>query len=117
MKKLRSFGALTASSTAVLCSALLVFPMQVAAAPRAAAAPTGFVTASGTQLTVQGKPYKFAGYNLPCANPETLVQSGNLDFYLNDIQQNSAANLVRVWFFQSEGGPGNWTDFDTVISD
>jgi hypothetical protein len=100
----------------VLCSALLVFPLQVAAAPRAAATTSGFVTATGTQLSVQGKPWKFAGYNLPCANPEQLVTDGSLNFYLDDIQQNSGANLVRVWFFQSEGGPGNWTAFDTIIA-
>jgi hypothetical protein len=115
VKKLPSFGLLAASSAALLCSALLLFPLRVAAAPRVAAT-TGFVTANGTQLSVRGKPWKFAGYNLPCANPERLVQDGSLDYYLNDIQQNSGANLVRVWFFQSEGGPGNWTDFDTVIS-
>jgi hypothetical protein len=115
MKKLSGFGLLAASSAALLCSALLVFPLRVAATPRAAAT-TGFVTASGTELSVRGKPWKFAGYNLPCANPERLIQDGSLDYYLNDIQLNSGANLVRVWFFQSEGGPGNWTDFDTVIS-
>jgi hypothetical protein len=74
------------------------------------------VAASGSELTVNGQPWKFAGYNLPCANPEQLVQSGSLDYYLNDIQQNSGANLVRVWFFQSEGGPGNWANFDAIIA-
>ena len=77
---------------------------------------SGYVTATGTQLTVNGKPWKFAGYNLPCANSVDLAQSGNLDYYLNDIQTNSSANVIRVWFFQSEGGPGNWTLFDDVIS-
>jgi hypothetical protein len=66
-------------------------------------------------LTVGGQPWKFAGYNLPCANPFQLTDS-ELGYYLDDIQQNSAANAIRVWFFQSQGGPGNWTNFDRVIA-
>lgn len=77
---------------------------------------SGLVAASGTRLIVKGRPWKFAGYNLPCANAVDLAQSGSLDYYLNDIQANSSANVIRVWFFQSEGGPGNWTLFDDVIN-
>ena len=60
-------------------------------------------------------PGEFAGYNLPCANPFDLPAAA-LDYYLDDIQTNSGANVVRVWFFQSDGGPGNWAPFDQVIS-
>jgi hypothetical protein len=96
---------------------LLAFGAPAGAAPKApkAATPTGFVTAHGTELEVNGQPWKFAGYNLPCANPFTLSPS-QLGFYLDDIQQNSGANTIRVWFYQSQGGPKNWTAFDAVIS-
>lgn len=76
---------------------------------------TGFVSAKGTELVVGGQPWKFAGYNLPCAN-STDLSSGALNYYLEDIQQNSGANTIRVWFFQSLGGPGNWSGFDNVIA-
>jgi hypothetical protein len=75
----------------------------------------GFVTRSATQLVVNGQPWKFAGYNLPCAQPFTL-STGELGSYLDDIQNNSNANTVRMWFFQSNGGPGNWAPFDNVIA-
>jgi hypothetical protein len=80
-----------------------------------AATTSGFVASHGTELTVNGQPWKFAGYNLPCANPFDLTAS-SLSYYLQDIQANSHANVIRVWFYQSEGGPGNWTAFDAVIS-
>jgi hypothetical protein len=76
---------------------------------------TGFVARSGTQLAVDGQAWKFAGYNLPCAQPFTLTDA-ELGSYLDDIQLNSGANTVRVWFFQSNGGPGNWAPFDRVIA-
>jgi mannan endo-1,4-beta-mannosidase len=96
----------------LFCSMLLAFGAPV---PSAVAATSGFVTAHGTELQVNGQPWKFAGYNLPCANPFAL-SDGALGVYLNDVQQVSGANAIRVWFFQSQGGPGNWTNFDRVIS-
>jgi hypothetical protein len=76
---------------------------------------TGFVTRAGTQLVVNGQPWRFAGYNLPCAQPFTLTDV-DLGAYLDNIQNNSSANTVRTWFFQSNGGPGNWASFDRVIA-
>jgi mannan endo-1,4-beta-mannosidase len=106
-----------ALGTVALCSALLAFiaPRPVFAATKPLTTTSGLVAAKGTELTVDGQPWKFAGYNLPCANPFDLSAS-QLDYYLDDIQQNSGANVIRVWFFQSQGGPGNWTGFDRVIS-
>jgi hypothetical protein len=83
----------------------------------AASAPTtGFVQRSGTQLVVGGKPWKFAGYNLPCAQPFQAVTDGSLGYYLDTISISSGVNAVRVWFFQSNGGPTNWAPFDAVIA-
>ena len=77
---------------------------------------TGYVTAAGSKLMVGSVPWKMAGYNLPCSNSTALEQSGGLGYYLDDIKQNSGANVIRVWFYQSLGGPGNWTTFDGIIS-
>jgi hypothetical protein len=66
-------------------------------------------------LTVNGQPWKFAGYNLPCANPFVLSDA-QLGYYLDNIKTNSGANAIRVWFFQSQGGPGNWKNFDRVMA-
>jgi hypothetical protein len=118
----------TAVGSAIL--ALCVLARATAGVSAAQAAPptgptSGFVARSGTQLTVNGQPWKFAGYNLPCAQPFTLTEA-ELGSYLDDIQQNSGANTVRVWFFQSNGGPDNagpnigpadsWAPFDQVIA-
>jgi hypothetical protein len=114
----RRKGAWAALSAAVLCSTLLAFGASAGAATGTTATtnPTsGFVAAKGTELVVKGQPWKFAGYNIPCANPFDLTSSA-LAYYLNDIQQNSGANVIRVWFFQSQGGPGNWANFDRVIA-
>ncbi len=112
----------SALSTLVLCGALSVVawvsPAAAAGNARASATTSsggGFVTRTGTELTLNGQPWKFAGYNLPCANPYDLSTAA-LDYYLNDIKTNSGANVVRVWFFQSDGGPGNWAPFNRVIS-
>jgi hypothetical protein len=44
------------------------------------------------------------------------MSDSQLAYYLDNIQQNSEANTIRVWFFQSQGGPGKWTNFDRVIA-
>jgi hypothetical protein len=74
----------------------------------------GFVQRSGTQLTVDGRPWHFIGYNLPCANP-FVMEDAQLAHYLDLVQQDSGANTIRVWFFQTNGGPGNWAPFDRVL--
>jgi hypothetical protein len=86
------------------------------AQPKLAAPTTGFVQRKGTQLVVGGQPWKFAGYNFPCAQPFQAVTDGSLGYFLDNISINSSANAVRVWFFQSNGGPANWAPFDQVIA-
>jgi hypothetical protein len=76
---------------------------------------TGFVRRNGRELTVDGKPWRFVGYNLPCANPFVLDEAA-LGLYLDTIQQASGANVIRAWFFQTNGGPQNWTPFDRVVT-
>ena len=96
----------------------LMLPSAAAHASPAALntpAPTGLVTADGTSLMVNGRPWKFVGYNMPCAQPFLLNQQ-ELQYEMADIANNSGANAVRVWFFQRNGGPGNWAPFDQVVA-
>jgi hypothetical protein len=102
------FGAVT--TTPALASDSITASMSTVAART-----PGFVSRSGDQLMLNGKPWMFAGYNLPCANPFVLSDAA-LGFYLDNIKLNSGANAIRVWFFQSQGGPGNWTNFNRVLS-
>jgi hypothetical protein len=74
-----------------------------------------FVTRSGAQLTVDGAPWRFAGYNLPCANPFVMT-ADEVAHYVDVVQQDSGANVIRAWFYQTNGGPGNWAPFDRVLA-
>ncbi len=99
----------------LLCgSAGLAIPLSAATTTTAAAGPA-FVTRAGTQLQVAGAPWRFAGYNLPCAQP-FLLTADELGFYLDGIKATSGANVIRAWFFQTNGGPGNWEPFDRVVA-
>jgi mannan endo-1,4-beta-mannosidase len=98
---------------------LTVVPTVSAAAPRQAAAvsASGFVGRNGTQLVLDGQPWNFAGYNLPCQQPFTM-SSAQLQYYFEDIAINSRANVVRMWWFQSDMGTGAnpWAPFDQVVA-
>src|SRR5262249_42842765 len=71
---------------------------------------TSFVKRNGSELTLDGQPWRFVGYNLPCANPFVL-DDGGLGLYLDTVQQASGANVIRAWFFQKNGGPPDWGPF------
>jgi hypothetical protein len=101
-----------------LTAAFMAVPVMGAAAARpASAATTGFVGRSGTQLSVNGQPWNFAGYNLPCQQP-FLLSAASLQYYFEDIALNSKANVVRMWWFQSDLGTGAnpWAPFDQVVA-
>jgi len=66
-------------------------------------------------LQVGGRAWRFAGYNLPCAQP-FLMTDGELGAYLDAVRFASKGNVLRAWFFQSNGGPGNWAKFDRVVA-
>ena len=101
-----------------------------AAAPGPPATPHGqlvsaspFVTANGTSLALNGRPWTFTGYNayqLPsvaggyqCGG---TVSDAALGAILDQMKQKSSSAVVRTWFFQSYGGPGNWSQFDRVLN-
>jgi hypothetical protein len=99
---------------AFLLLALGVTPVA-AAAPRAQVSPTGFVSRSGSKLVAGGHQWTFLGYNLPCNQPFQLP-SAQQGYFLSSVATASGANAIRVWMFQSNGGPGNWGPFDQLIA-
>jgi mannan endo-1,4-beta-mannosidase len=89
--------------------------------PRGTAPPKGFVRAEGTDLVLDGKPYRFSGFNIYNANSRWncghVMVGGGLDRALTDI--GAGAEVVRTWFFQSlatTGGERDWTAFDETLA-
>ena len=84
--------------------------------------PSGFVTRSGTQLSLNGSPYRFTGLNIYNANSMnncwyTLGSGSSLDSSLADIGAGKEA--FRAWFFQYEAtqnGVRDWTAFDHTLA-
>jgi hypothetical protein len=105
--------------------------VSVAAAASPATASTAFVGRSGSTLTLNGKPWRFVGFN----NYQLTSQPGGA-FYcgrtidqttLNSILQdarNSGASVIRTWFFQSyydlnahgQTITPSWSAFDRVLT-
>jgi mannan endo-1,4-beta-mannosidase len=88
------------------------------------AASTGFVTANGTHLAVNGKPWYFTGYDvyrLPSLTVGNQFNCGGLfgtnwlDQILDEMKASSGATVVRTWFFQSYSG-ANYAQFDAVLA-
>src|SRR5262249_5606285 len=94
----------------------------------AKAAPANKVTRNGTQLLVNGQPYRMVGFGMwPmaisswCRPPDYDGRSvANLPQYLADIRQTAPhVNSVRVWFFQQfalNGGNWDYSGFDACLS-
>jgi hypothetical protein len=85
--------------------------------------PPGFVRANGTQLTINDTPWQFVGYNdyrltssdpgHQCGGPLSDAEVGAA---LDGMRTQSGAIVVRTWFMQAYGGPGDWTQFDRVLA-
>ncbi|MDQ6846883.1 MAG: glycoside hydrolase family 5 protein [Candidatus Dormibacteraeota bacterium] len=93
------------------------------ARPPAGAGGSGLVSRNGTSLLLNGTPWQFAGYDdyrLTSASPghQCGGAQSNADVAaaLDEIHNNSGATVVRTWFMQAYGGPGNWSQFDRVLS-
>src|SRR5215510_13175781 len=90
----------------------------------AKAAPANKVTRNGTQLLLNGQPYRMVGFGMwPmaisswCRPPDYDGRSvANLPQYLADIRQTAPhVNSVRVWFFQQfalNNGSWDYSGFD-----
>jgi hypothetical protein len=83
----------------------------------------GFVKRVGTQLFVDGSPYRFTGLNIYNANSRDNCwyslgfDDGSLDASLSAI--GPAQNAFRAWFFQSlatRNGLRDWSAFDHTLA-
>ena len=97
----------------ILLVLVALLPMAGRATAQTLSGP-GFVSARGTRLTVNGHRWRFVGYNMPCAQPFILGDSQ--PFVFQSIATSSGATALRMWFFQSNGGPTNWAPFDEAIA-
>ena len=95
-------------------------PLAVAAQTTA---PTGFVTRVGTQLMLDGRPFRFTGLNIYNANSRDncWYSMGNDDDVLDTSLAaiGPAQNVFRSWFFQrlaTRGGIRDWSAFDHTLA-
>jgi hypothetical protein len=63
---------------------------------------------------MNGTPFRFGGFNLPCANPFVMTE-GDFSHYLDVVKGDAGATTIRMWFFQKNAGPTNWEPFDRVV--
>jgi mannan endo-1,4-beta-mannosidase len=112
------FGMTRRACVAAIATA--TFSMLVAGSPSAASTES-FVTRSGSQLSLDGKPFRFTGINVYNAVNSNLcwypLASGPL---LDDslTAMGPGVQVVRGWFFQNFAtinGARDWTAFDHVL--
>jgi plastocyanin len=94
---------------------------QATSDPSNAVTPMGFVTRSGTQLLLDGQPYRPIGLNIYNANSNGWcwyqMNGSILDDSLSAI--GSGKNAMRAWFFQqlaTTNGSRDWTAFDRTLA-
>lgn len=86
----------------------------------ACAAPSTFVQRSGAKLAVDGKPFRFVGFNLYDAaasdiyscSPSTRLDDAGLARALAYIHDQAGATVVRFWAYQTYTAGG--TDFSGI---
>ncbi len=82
-----------------------------------------FVTRSGTQLLLDGEPYRFTGINIYNANNlsgcwYTLGSGPQLGESLDEL--GAGAKVIRAWFFQAlatTGGARDWSGIDHTLAE
>ena len=89
----------------------------------ATAVPSGFITRQGTELLLNGNPYRFSGLNIYNANSDgycgaQMDQGTRLDDALTSI--GPGVKAIRSWFFQplaiNKGtGLRDWSAFDHTL--
>jgi hypothetical protein len=94
----------------------------------AKAAPANKVTRNGTQLLLNGQPYRMVGFGMWPMAVSSWCHPGNYDGrsvadlpkYLADIGKTAPhLNSIRVWFFQQfalNGGSWDYSGFDACLS-
>ena len=108
----------------LLLSTLLILVLG-GAARASAETPSGFVTRSGTQLLLDGEPYRFAGINIYNANSDgwcgyEMRSPGRLGALLDELHPGS--NAIRAWFVQPlslNAGltERDWSAFDNTLAE
>ncbi len=112
MLRLRRILAAVALAGALLSSAAV------------ATASPGYVAASGSQFSLDGRPWRPIGYNqyrltsIPggyvCDAGYGAISDASLGQRLDDMKA-AGANVVRTWFFQSFFDGGGWAPFDRLL--
>ncbi|MHB8719595.1 MAG: cellulase family glycosylhydrolase [Candidatus Dormibacteria bacterium] len=110
-------------------SAAAALVSMFAAAPTAHAAGSDYVQRSGTQLVLQGAPWHPIGWNnyrltnntggFICDPLRGVLTDAQMQALFTQFRNNSGANVVRTWFFQSyyQANPAQpWAAFDRVLS-
>ncbi len=105
--------------TVLLASTLLA----VGSSP-GTAAPPGFVGRSGTDLELDGQPYRFSGINIYNANNLSgcwyaMGSGSTLDDSLSAISSTGGPKVIRSWFFQAlatAGGARDWSAIDNTLA-
>ena len=106
-----------AAALTLVCALAAVLP--AAGSTQAAAS---FVTRAGSQLLLDGKPYRFTGINIYNANNASgcwyaLASGSGLDDSLGAI--GGGSKVIRAWFFQAlatSGGGRDWSGIDHTLS-
>jgi mannan endo-1,4-beta-mannosidase len=87
-------------------------------------ASSGFVTASGTHLSLGGQPYRFVGLNFFQTNmtagiPNCSGWAANSDLDNQLTGMGPGHNVIRAWFFQdmaTSNGGRDWSAFDHTLA-
>ncbi len=99
---------------ALVAASLVVPTTAVRAAP-------GFIEAQGTQLTLDGEPFRFTGLNVYNANSDgwCWFEYSDTEFAQALIDMGPGVNVIRAWFFQplatTPAGVRDWTRFDRTL--
>ncbi len=103
------------SVAVALTAAFLVVP------PVASQATPGFIDAQGTQLTLDGDPFRFTGLNVYNANSDgwCWFEYSDAEFHQALTDMGPGVNVIRAWFFQplatTPGGQRDWSRFDRTL--
>ena len=111
---------LSALGVTAVCGLLLAGCASGAVDPVPTSSSAGaYVTAAGTQLTLGGVPFRFAGLDIfMAASRGRCGGSVNLPRVLKEIGRQQ--NVFRVWLFQSfavSHGHFNWRPFNQLLAD
>jgi endo-1,4-beta-mannosidase len=95
-----------------------ILPRGVTAYVASPIQPTdGFITRSGTGLTLNGAPYRFDGLNIYAVNSDGgCVPASNVN---SDLDALSGQEVFRAFFFQTwatTNGVRDWSRFDATIA-